>query len=768
MAVALSKTDLVNQIGPRHVALACGAVVSLGAAISLAGWVFNIPRLTDWDNNGITIKANAAIALFAISVCITLLAARARPRALIYGLGAFVGLLGGLTLVQHATGVNLGIDLFNEAPGAPATSAPGRMGLPASSSFTLIGLAVVLINRGERSYRRAASFIALLVLVISSLSLSGYLFGADQLYTFPRLTGIAFQTALMIALVAVGIITLVPDQGISEVLSRPDAGGLMFRRLLMPFVVIAIVLGSARVAGQNAGLYDTAFGTAARTLIEIILLVSVLWWTANGLSRFDMQAKRANRKLRDNEESLRIATETGKVGVWDWDLRKNSVTWTDAVYAMHGVERGEFGSTLEAFANLVHPDDRERVNAALQGALERGEPYEVEFRIIRQSDGGTAWLYTNAVLIRDENGPRRMIGATIDITRLKQAELHTARLAAIVESSFDAIVSKDLNGIITSWNKGAERLFGYTAEEAVGKPILMLIPKDRADEEEAILSRTRRGERTLPYDTIRIRRDGQLIEVSLTVSPLRDSEGNIIGASKIARDIAERRRAESALRERETMKRLVDAQESERNRIARDLHDHLGQRLTALRFMFQTLRAQCKDEQLAASIDDIQAFAAEIDTDINYLAWELKPTELENLGLIDALRTFIREWSRTHGVNAEFHLSGNAALLPAGEFDTNLYRIVQEALNNIHKHARATEVSVLLELRDDQLTLIIEDNGKGFDYEAVSNGHSRGGLGLVGMRERAALLNGTLDVESRAGVGTTLFIKMPLIHDASS
>ena len=140
-----------------------------------------------------------------------------------------------------------------------------------------------------------------------------------------------------------------------------------------------------------------------------------------------------------------------------------------------------------------------------------------------------------------------LIGAVnmlIDISDRKRADLHAQRLASIVESSDDAIVSKDLNGIITSWNGGAERLFGYRAEEVIGKPITILIPADRIDEEPEIIARVRRGERVDNYDTVRRRKDGSLVDISLTVSPLKDADGRIVGASKIARDITERKRAQ--------------------------------------------------------------------------------------------------------------------------------------------------------------------------------------------------------------------------------
>jgi PAS domain S-box-containing protein len=140
-----------------------------------------------------------------------------------------------------------------------------------------------------------------------------------------------------------------------------------------------------------------------------------------------------------------------------------------------------------------------------------------------------------------------LIGAVnmlIDLSDRKRADLHAQRLASIVESSDDAIVSKDLNGIITSWNGGAERLFGYRAEEVIGKPVTILIPADRIDEEPNIIARVRRGERVDNYDTVRRRKDGSLVDISLTVSPLKDADGRIVGASKIARDITERKRAQ--------------------------------------------------------------------------------------------------------------------------------------------------------------------------------------------------------------------------------
>jgi two-component system, chemotaxis family, CheB/CheR fusion protein len=165
--------------------------------------------------------------------------------------------------------------------------------------------------------------------------------------------------------------------------------------------------------------------------------------------------------------------------------------------------------------------------------------------VVERPDGTLVHVVPYPTPLYDDTGI--LVGAinmVVDVTDRKRADLHAQRLASIVESSDDAIVSKDLTGIITSWNRGAERLFGYTTEEVLGKPITILIPTDRLDEEPEIIERVRRGERVDHYDTVRRRKDGSLIDVSLTVSPLKDADGRIVGASKIARDITERKRAQ--------------------------------------------------------------------------------------------------------------------------------------------------------------------------------------------------------------------------------
>lgn len=182
-------------------------------------------------------------------------------------------------------------------------------------------------------------------------------------------------------------------------------------------------------------------------------------------------------------------------------------------------------------------------------ALKEGHPLRAAEAIAERPDGTRVPFSAYPTPLRDSQG--HIIGAVnmlVDISERQRSDLSAAVLSAIVESSHDAIISKDLNGVVVSWNAGAQSLFGYSTEEMVGKPIALLIPPDRQDEEPAILQRIRNGERVDHFETVRRRKDGSLVEISLTISPVRDRDGNIIGASKIARDISERRQAEQQQR----------------------------------------------------------------------------------------------------------------------------------------------------------------------------------------------------------------------------
>ena len=244
----------------------------------------------------------------------------------------------------------------------------------------------------------------------------------------------------------------------------------------------------------------------------------------------------------DGETMLRLAIHGARLGTWARDLVNDAVYWSRELEEIFGLPPGSFEGDRDAFLARVHPEDRGALTAAVEGAIESRKEYAVEFRF-QHASGEWRWMDGRGKAVYDDEGrPVSIYGVGIDVTERKRAEQARAHLAAIVESSDDAIISKTLEGIITSWNTSASRLFGYTPEEAIGKPILMLIPPELHHEETEIISRLRRGERIDHYETTRVTRNGEQIRVVLTVSPVRDASGRIVGASKIARNISERDR----------------------------------------------------------------------------------------------------------------------------------------------------------------------------------------------------------------------------------
>lgn len=251
---------------------------------------------------------------------------------------------------------------------------------------------------------------------------------------------------------------------------------------------------------------------------------------------------------------------------------------------------------------------------------------------------------------------------------------------------------------------------------------------------------------------------------------IREHLAELASAERTLRDREERLRAlneqlEERVRERTSevrslFERLVSAQEEERRRIARDIHDQVGQQITALRMNLETLRAQTAGQSgLVQQTTRTQQLAEELDQSIDFLTWQLRPAALDHLGLSAALQSLATGWSERFGVNAEVVVDGVEDVRLPRDVEANLYRIAQEALHNVAKHARATRVSVFLTQNNGDLVLLIEDDGRGFT--PVTGAPMNGAMGLISMRERAALVGGRLEIESATGEGTSVYVRIP-------
>jgi PAS domain S-box-containing protein len=302
------------------------------------------------------------------------------------------------------------------------------------------------------------------------------------------------------------------------------------------------LVASGAVIGKFMAYYDAPH---AFTDAEVDLAVTIARQLGFSLQR--MRAEQAHRRteeeLRRNEERLRLATQTGKVGLWEWDIAANHVSWTDSLYPMHGVDKDSFRATVEGFAALVHPDDRDYVADTIERSLTENAPYEIEFRAVRP-DGDVVWLFTNAIVLRDGEKPVRMLGATFDMTEHVLAE-DKFRLA--VEAAPSGMILADGGGRIVLVNADAEKLFGYSRDELVGQRIEMLVPERfrgnhpglRAEYADRPTARPMGAGR----DLFALRKDGSEVPVEIGLSPIKTNEGLMILSAIV--DISERKRAET-------------------------------------------------------------------------------------------------------------------------------------------------------------------------------------------------------------------------------
>lgn len=388
-----------------------------------------------------------------------------------------------------------------------------------------------------------------------------------------------------------------------------------------------------------------------------------------------------------------------------------------------------------------------------------------------------------------------------DIQERKNAEetlrSREERLRMLVESSLDyAIMMLDAQGTFVSWNPAAESIFGYSPAEIIGQPFhTIFTPEDRAAGWDQIELRTAEEKGKAVDERWHARKDGTRLYLSGVTVLINDRSGK--GFAKIARDLTQEHNVktelakakeilETRVRERteqlalansqlrremgeharaeqqrlELVRRIVNTQEEERRRISRELHDQLGQLLTALRLRLEKLQQQTDGGSSSKDVQELMENTKLLETEIDFLAWELRPSMLDDLGLAATLENYVRQWRQHAGIPAKFHTQGFGDRRLTWLLETNLYRIAQEALNNVAKHSEATDVEILLEPRGDEVVLIVEDNGRGFAAEQMAS-PARREIGLQSIRERAALMDGTVEIEAAEGEGATIFVRIP-------
>ena len=343
--------------------------------------------------------------------------------------------------------------------------------------------------------------------------------------------------------------------------ARRSLGGLIGLGLVLGglAVALALLLGR-RIATSMAELSATARALGrgeapapvTSGIVEVNAVAAAMEEAASLLGERAEQRRRAEAALHERDERLRLALSAGQMVTWDWDVRQGTISRGDdgGVFRAGGCPRD---GRIDEVLRFVHPDDRAMLHDTAGRAAKDGTACEAEFRVTG-ADGTPAWLAVRGRAFLDAVGaPARMLGVAMDVTARKRAEEDSVALAAIVQSSDDAIIGKTCEGRVVSWNGGAERVYGYTAEEMKGRSVAVLYPPEQREALPRILARVRAGEHVEQADAVRVRKDGTRIDVSVTISPIRDTAGRITGASTIARDVTEQRRTERHLAALQTL-----------------------------------------------------------------------------------------------------------------------------------------------------------------------------------------------------------------------
>ncbi|MEZ4870066.1 MAG: PAS domain S-box protein [Caldilineaceae bacterium] len=505
---------------------------------------------------------------------------------------------------------------------------------------------------------------------------------------------------------------------------------------------------------------------------------------------FDItERKVAEAALRESEARQAIILETMAEGVVSIDPHGRFLSVNAAAERILGVARTELVgvSVMEPpfrrFALDGEPWGQRPPLAEVAAAA--GRIFHNDY-LIERRDGSQVIVSRNITALRATGGTLLGFVSTLsDITEQKRIEASLRdseeRFRTVANLVPDLLWSSDPKGATGWYNQRWLEYTGQTLAAAVQQGWLAAVHVD--DQVGALRHLQRTAEQGVPLrQELRLRRgDGVYHWFLVQVQSIFDDAGQVVRWFGAATDIHEQRIVRNTLEHhvaertqevamvsatrQHLLDRLITAQEDERRRIARDLHDSLGQHLVTLDIGLKTIQMlNGYPADVEVRIQALRAMVQQMDTEVERLTVALRPPALDDLGLPDALRRHVHQWAADSDIAIDLHIRGLLGHRLPAEVETAIFRIVQEALTNIRKHAQATHVSLLLEQRSGEVQVIVEDNGQGFDMATVQAIHGeRAHLGLNGMRERTALVGGQLEVESRPGAGTTLYLHIPLV-----
>ncbi len=569
---------------------------------------------------------------------------------------------------------------------------------------------------------------------------------------------------------------------------------IQYRRDGEPVYVEATTIALRRENGECAGYVTVNRDMSERKRIEeerrkahLDLEMHIRQRTADlektnlALQNEIIERTQTEEALRQSEEKYRAILNNIQDGYYEVDLKGNFTFFNQSVCNIFRCSGQEIKGVN--YREYTDPDTARKVFAVFNRVYRTHEAAGGFDYEVRAKDDSYRVIEVSVSLIMEEGRAVGFRGILRDITERREAEealrKSEERYRAFVAQSSEGIwrfeaaqpISIELSedeqikliyryGHLAECNDAMARMYGFSkAAEILGVSLRDLLNPSQPKNIEYLRAFIRSGYRLTDAESVELNKDGNPWHAVNNLIGIIEN-GFLVRAWGNQRDVTERKRAEEA--RREILRQLVFAQEEERRRISRELHDQMGQHLAALMLRLNAFR-ESSPAQSFEHIDSLQKIVEQLDKEVDRLAIELRPPTLDDLGLYTALTNHIREWSDRNRIPIDFHSTGiDRDRLPP-DIETTLYRIVQEALTNILKHAEASRASLILERRNDHILAIVEDNGCGFDVDGIKQSPNiRRKLGLLGMQERVSQVGGTLNIESAPGAGTTLFVRIPL------
>lgn len=473
---------------------ASGMIILIGSLVIL-GWIFDIPVLKSILPQLASMKANTAMGFVLAGLAlwlmlkepVTLLQQRvSRVCALV------VTLLGLLTLGEYLFGWELGIDqwLFKDLGGGMTNLTPGRMSPTTAVNFLFLGMALLFLDQKTSLSDRLAHSLGLLIMLLSGLALSGYLYGATALYGIGAYNQIAVHTASTFIIAAAGLLLAYPDRGVMAIITGGNAGSFMVRRLLPTAIILPVILGWLFLQGQRAGFYDSALSLALIVSASIVVFVSLLARNARLLNQTDAELKMAQASdLRQSEERLRYITWATRDAVWDRNLLTGEIWWNESLQKLLHYRAEDIESNISWWEQHIHPEDKDKVIRSIQNILETKQHlWSKEYRFQR-ADGSYANIFDRSYILYDEktSQPQRMIGSMADITEQKQVEQALRQSEELFAKAFSAspagiILTRKVDGLVIEVNDAYLKMVEYKRSEVLGKTTLelgVIRPEDR-------------------------------------------------------------------------------------------------------------------------------------------------------------------------------------------------------------------------------------------------------------------------------------------------